>query len=500
MNGFLRRNKSAPREETIRIELPSQVPPYPLLDTYEVKPYEVRISDIAGKHYYSAALSSEATSQLERASKVLQVLETEQWTPPVKPANLGDLLFQLKARLAPALASEAVSSALEMSEVLAYQFVGLPSMFPFFKDDLVDELYLDSPHSTLYLDHRKLGRCDTFVFMSNRELKALETHLEMFCGESPSLERPTIKGELQIAGLRLRVGIDTPPLSLNGESVHIRKLGAKPFTLPQLVLDGTLGLEEAAFLGACLVGSVNITIVGPSGSGKTSLLNALDIAAPPDYRRIYIEDAVESLDLAALGVHQTKLRVPPLESELDGGAMKSLEVLKSLHKTPDLLVLGEIQSEGHSRALFQALSSGIKGLQTYHASGPEQAVRRWTQLHGIAPVQLADLGVIVTMIRPSSLSSKRYVIRVSQVSCSGDVQDVYSTAPPFEGPRRAMEISSTKASLECDSVRGSGWFAETYSSCLRRLQKAIDLGATDVPGFIGTYWDRSEMNQHGINS
>ena len=496
MNSSPRLGKVSVPNISVRIEMTPSPPSLPLLDSYRVGLYEIRISRMEGSVLYSASLPPDSSSTLQSGASCLSELEREEWVPLTRPLSLGDLIFQVSARLAPMLARESLSPALDLAEMLAYQFVGLPSLQPFFIDDLVDELYLDSPHSTLYLDHRRHGRCDTPVFMSARELTALRTHLEMFCGESPSLERPTVKGELQVGGLRLRVGMDNPPLALNGEAIHVRKVGAKPFTLPQLVLEGTIGIEEASFLAACLAAPVNITIVGPSGSGKTSLLNALDVAAPPEYRRIYVEDAVESLDLSGFGFHQSKLRVPPIESELDAGARKSMEVLKSLHKTPDMLILGEIQSEGHSRALFQALSSGIKGLQTYHASGPEQAVRRWTQLHGIALVQLADLGVLVTLLRPSPLSSKRYVTKVSQVNEKGVVEDIFSTSPPFERHERLMEVPSTKASRETDSARGEGWFEESFEGCLERLNRAVAERATELGDFLSSYWKPRGNDAH----
>ena len=80
------------------------------------------------------------------------------------------------------------------------------------------------------------------------------------------------------------------------------------------------------------------------------------------------------------------------------------------------MILGEIQSEEHSRAFFQALSAGVRGLQTFHSSSPEQAVRRWLELHGISKANLLDLGIVVQMSRPQKLSSRRYVQSVSTVS------------------------------------------------------------------------------------
>ena len=72
-----------------------------------------------------------------------------------------------------------------------------------------------------------------------------------------------------------------------------------------------------------------------------------------------------------------------------------------------------IQSEEHSKAFFHALSAGIRGLQTFHASSATQAVRRWREMHGISKANLLDLDVLVQMARPERLGSKRQVFGIS---------------------------------------------------------------------------------------
>jgi len=181
---------------------------------------------------------------------------------------------------------------------------------------------------------------------------------------------------------------------------------------------GVLSVEAAAFLLASLEAGVNVTIVGETGTGKTTLLNALDEGLDPRLRRIYVEDAVETKDLLERGYHQMKLRVDPFERGEEAQRTKSAEITKILHRSPDLVILGEIQSEEHSRAFFQALSAGVRGLQTFHSSSPEQAVRRWLELHGISKANLLDLGIIVQMLRPQRLSSRRCVQSISAVSGS----------------------------------------------------------------------------------
>jgi hypothetical protein len=78
-------------------------------------------------------------------------------------------------------------------------------------------------------------------------------------------------------------------------------------------------------------------------------------------------------------------------------------------------VLSEIQSEEHSRAFFQALAAGARGIQTFHASTAEQAIRRWVNMHRISEQCLLDLGVLVQMSRPDRLKQGRFVQRICLV-------------------------------------------------------------------------------------
>jgi len=457
----------------------------PAVEAYRVGPFEVQLQmDLHGLKY-CPFVSPEVAPWLTSASEALRRLCDEGWTPAVKPRNLGELIFQVQAHIAPLLAAQRCASPSVLARMVAYEFVGLSALQPFVEDDLVDEVYLDDPQRPLYIDHRKHGRCSTNVHLGSRELDALKTHLETYTGEASSADNPSTKAELRLGDVRLRVGIDETPLAVEGTAVHIRKLGGTPFTLVRLVAEGTLGAEEAAFLGTCIRAPINITIVGPSGSGKTSLLNALDMVAPPAFRRVYIEDAVETLDLTRYGFHQTRLRVAPMESGADADG-KAKEVLKSLHRSPDILILGEVQTEAHSRALFQSVSSGIRAMQTFHASSPEQAIRRWVHLHGIDPVQLADLGVVVTMVRPDPQSSRRYVSRISYVDAHNlQVEDIFRSAPPFRRRESLIPVEGSPPVAAVDAIRGEGWFVLNFKHLKEQIEKAIAAGALDLESFLG---------------
>ena len=123
-----------------------------------------------------------------------------------------------------------------------------------------------------------------------------------------------------------------------------------------------------------------------------------------------------------------KIRVDPFERRNEAPRTKGVEIIKILHRSPDLVVLSEIQSEEHSHAFFHALSSGIKGLQTFHAGSPEQAIRRWVEVHGIPEQSLLDLGLIVQMKRPDRLKPMRFVSRICEVASENGearLRDVY---------------------------------------------------------------------------
>ncbi len=452
-----------------------------LVDTYCVAPFRINIySSKYGLTYYTSKFCG-STSDAEILRRAIAQLEDEYPVPDVLPTSLYEYMNWFTSLISPYLAG-LKSMREDIARFAAYEWIGLGRLYTVFEDPMVDEFFCDSPFSYPYLEHRRYGRCQIPFILSKREVDSLRTQAELYGQQQATIQTPSIKSDLTLERFKVRIGIDLPPVSLAGTSLHMRKVGADAFTLPKLIAERAITLEAASLILSAAYCRMNITILGPSGSGKTTLLNAIDLAIDPRLRRVYIEDAVESLELSDYGYRQMKLRVQPLEAGNDSERNKMNEVLKSLHRSPDIVILGEIQDTLQCSALFQALESGIVGLQTFHSSSPEQAVRRWVNVMQVRPEQLNDLGILVTMKRPDQLKSGRIVSRISEVDESMQVRDLY----------RREECSSLSIPSERLLKKAYDLTDSTFDSMAKKsldlLLTAIEKGAYNVKDFTTLVW------------
>jgi type IV secretory pathway ATPase VirB11/archaellum biosynthesis ATPase len=218
--------------------------------------------------------------------------------------------------------------------------------------------------------------------------------------------------ELFLLGSILRLSASVPPLSNDGLSLEIRRARKHPFTIRDLIDNETLSKEAAAILLLAISSRLNITITGGPGTGKTTLLNALDRMTPRWWRKVYIEDAIESRMIQ--NHHQVRLQVDPVDEQLSK-LNKSEEIVKSLHRSPDYLILGEIQTVEHSRALFQANAAGLRSIQTCHSDNAACLISRWIHGHDIEESNLGLMDLIVTLERPKPGKSFRRVKEIVEI-------------------------------------------------------------------------------------
>jgi pilus assembly protein CpaF len=304
------------------------------------------------------------------------------------------------------------NTRIRLSEIIAHRRSILGKIMPIVLDDSVEEIYLDRPGVPIYFDHQKNGRCVTSITFQEEDVPSVVTLIRAESNLHLDRSNPSLKMDLQIQGASLRFSASMPPLSPDGLHLEIRRARNIPFTINELIENETLTPEVAAVLLFAISCRFNITVTGGPGTGKTTLLNALDMTTPKWWRKIYIEDAIESREQATH--HQVRFRVDPMD-EMSVKFNKSDEIIKCLHRSPDYLILGEIQTSEHSKALFQAITAGLRTIQTCHSGSASSLISRWKLGHGIQDDNLALMDVIVTLERPRPGESKRRVSEVTEI-------------------------------------------------------------------------------------
>ena len=304
------------------------------------------------------------------------------------------------------------SNRKRIADIAAYKTSVLHEIIPLLLDDWVEEIYLDHPNCAIYFDHRKHGRCHTNVILSESEINRLITLLRAENNHHLDRNNPSLKTDVDFFNVLLRFAVSLPPLAADGFHMEIRRAKFRPFTLYELIDNKTLSAEVAALILLAIQNRFNITITGAPGSGKTTLMNAIDMETPKDWRKIYIEDVIESRLQSKH--HQIRVRVDPVD-ELTTSNSKSMEIIKTLHRSPDYLILGEIQTAEHSQALFQAISAGIRTMQTCHSESAISLISRWKANHNIEEDNIALMDIIIVLNRPLPGKSHRRIIEIAEI-------------------------------------------------------------------------------------
>jgi pilus assembly protein CpaF len=203
-----------------------------------------------------------------------------------------------------------------------------------------------------------------------------------------------------------RVNAIIPPLAIDGPQLTIRKFTGNYFSLTDLVHLGTLTDQLGAFLGACVLGRMNILISGGTGSGKTTLLNVLSAMIPENERVVTIEDAAE-LRLNQRHVVRLESRPPNIEGK---GEVRARDLVRNaLRMRPDRIVVGEVRGS-EALDMLQAMNTGHDGsLSTLHANSPRDALARVETM-----VLMAGIDLPVRAIREQTASAIDLLVHVTR--------------------------------------------------------------------------------------
>ncbi|PIN84814.1 MAG: hypothetical protein COV47_05545 [Candidatus Diapherotrites archaeon CG11_big_fil_rev_8_21_14_0_20_37_9] len=248
------------------------------------------------------------------------------------------------------------------AETVVKEMVGYGMIDSLIKDDKLEEIMIIGPKEPVYVFHRYYEMMKTNIeFYSDNEIQDLINRIARLIGRRVDLSSPLLDARLPDGS---RVNATIPPASVQGSTLTIRKFREDPYTIIDLIKNGSLSAEVAAFLWLATEGMAtkpaNILIAGGTGSGKTTTLNVLASFIPKSERVISIEDIAElNLPLS----HWIRMETKPPGLEGTGELTMDILTKNSLRMRPDRIIVGEIRHD-EAFALFTAFNTGHDGCLT----------------------------------------------------------------------------------------------------------------------------------------
>jgi pilus assembly protein CpaF len=255
-----------------------------------------------------------------------------------------------------------------MDDVMDETF-GLGPLEGLLKDQNISDILVNR-YDRIYVERRGRLEAVDVRFRDNAHLRQIIDRIVGRIGRRIDETSPMVDARLADGS---RVNAIIPPLSLDGPAMSIRRFGAKPLQLEDLIRHGAFPAAVMDFLAAAVQARCNILISGGTGSGKTTLLNCLSRYIPADERVITIEDAAE---LQLQQPHVVRLETRPPNTEGKGEITQRDLVKNCLRMRPDRIIIGEVRG-GESLDMLQAMNTGHEGsMTTVHANTTRDALGR----------------------------------------------------------------------------------------------------------------------------
>src|SRR3954464_10815430 len=255
-----------------------------------------------------------------------------------------------------------------IDEVLDETF-GFGPLEMLLKDPTISDILINGPYK-IYVERRgKLEKTDV-KFRDNDHLLQIIDRIVSKVGRRVDETSPMVDARLPDGS---RVNAIIPPLALDGPSMSIRRFGANPLKLEDLLNYKAFTPEMAMLMEAAIKARLNVLISGGTGCGKTTLLNTLSSFIPEDERVITIEDAAE-LQLQQEHVVRLETRPPNIEGK---GMVNTRDLVRNaLRMRPERIIIGECRG-AESLDMLQAMNTGHAGsMTTLHANNPREAMSR----------------------------------------------------------------------------------------------------------------------------
>ncbi|GAB3441717.1 CpaF family protein [Massilia solisilvae] len=287
---------------------------------------------------------------------------------------------------------------------IQHEMLGFGPLEPLLTDPSVSDIPVNTA-SKVYVERKGRLELTDVTFHDNAHLMKIIEKIVSRVGRRVDESSPMVDARLPDGS---RVNAIIPPLAVDGPLLSIRRFGANPLTVQDLLDLKSLTPPMIKVLEALGVAKVNILISGGTGSGKTTLLNLLSGFIPGNERIVTIEDAAE---LQLRQPHVVRLETRPANIEGKGEVTQRQLVKNALRMRPDRIILGEVRG-AEALDMLQAMNTGHEGsLATIHSNTPRDALSRLENMVSMSGVNLTTRG-----IRQQICSAITVVLQVSRLT------------------------------------------------------------------------------------
>ncbi len=305
------------------------------------------------------------------------------------------------------------------------QNLGLGNIEILLRDKNIEEVAINNSKEPVWIYHRKHGWVKTNIIIPK---ESRIRHFATMIGRDVNKEITTLN-PLMDAHLLTgdRVNATLEPISTKGNTITIRKFAAKPWTVTDLIENGSISIHTAAIIWLCMQHELSMLITGGTGSGKTSLLNAISAFMPPNQRIISIEDTRELQLPPTLHWVPLETRLPNPEGK--GGISMLDLIINSLRMRPDRIIMGEIRRKREAEVLFEAMHTGHSVYATFHANNVDEAITRFTNPPIDVPKSVMSALSAVVAVHRNRRNNTRKVIQFAEVTDNGEAHIIMQYNP-----------------------------------------------------------------------
>jgi pilus assembly protein CpaF len=269
---------------------------------------------------------------------------------------------------------------------IQHEMLGFGPLEPLLNDPTISDILVNT-YDKVYVERRGRLELTDVSFHDNAHLMKIIEKIVSRVGRRVDESSPMVDARLPDGS---RVNAIIPPLAVDGPLVSIRRFGATPLTVQNLLDYKSVTPPMIKVLESLGLAKVNILISGGTGSGKTTMLNLISGFIPGNERIVTIEDAAE---LQLRQPHVVRLETRPPNIEGKGEVTQRALVRNSLRMRPDRIILGEVRGP-EALDMLQAMNTGHEGsLATIHANTPRDALARLENMVGMAGVTLTPRAI-----------------------------------------------------------------------------------------------------------